>query len=66
MFLFYTEKFFKPLRVGTLPVAFGAPLQHYESMAPENSFLHVRNFSSVKHLADYMIYLDQNDDIYNR
>ena len=66
MFDFLAEKFYRPLQVGTLPVAFGAPLRHYEAVAPKNSFLYVRNFTSVKNLADFMTYLHENDDAYNR
>ena len=33
-------------------------------MAPPNSFLHVENFTSLKHLAEYILYLDKNEDMY--
>ena len=62
----FSEKFYLPLMVGTLPVAFSAPLNHYEIIAPKNSFLHVSNFSSIENLANYMKYLDKNDKEYNR
>ena len=43
----------------------GAPPEDYERMAPANSFLHVDRFTTPKHLADYLHYLDRNDKAYN-
>lgn len=63
---YITEKFFvQGLGSHVLPIAMGAPPEDYERIAPKRSFLHVENFESPKHLADYLHKLDQNDDEYN-
>ena len=33
-------------------------------MAPPHSYIDVRDFKSPKHLAEYLLYLDKNDDEY--
>ena len=49
LFLRYiTEKFYRALDHKVIPVALGAPLEEYTQVAPENSFLHVDNFTSPK------------------
>ena len=63
---YITDKFWKGLINGMLPVVMGPPIQDYERVAPPNSFLHVDNFTSVEALADYMTYLDNHDSAYNR
>jgi glycoprotein 3-alpha-L-fucosyltransferase len=43
----------------------GATKQQYLSAAPEHSFLHVSDFESPQHLAEYLRRLDGDDDAYN-
>ena len=43
----------------------GARPEDYAKVAPLNSYIHVEQFSSPEHLADYLHMLDQNDDLYN-
>lgn len=43
----------------------GAPREDYERIAPRRSYLHVEDFESPKHLADYLHKLDQSDELYN-
>ena len=43
----------------------GASLEYYRNLAPYKSFIHVEEFSSIKDLADYLLYLDKNDEEYN-
>ncbi|KAA0197302.1 hypothetical protein HAZT_HAZT006526 [Hyalella azteca] len=50
-------------RYDILPVVYG--LGAYEETAPPHSFINVFDFPSVRHLADYLIYLDKNDTAYN-
>jgi len=38
----------------------------YDSIAPPNSFINVKDFKSPKHLAEYLMKLDQSDDLYER
>ena len=48
-----------------MPIAFGAPPDDYARVAPPHSFIHTDDFSSPKHLADYLMELDANDALYN-
>lgn len=43
----------------------GAPREDYEKYGPERSFIHVEDFRSPKELAEYLHFLDKNDDLYN-
>ncbi len=44
----------------------GAHPNDYKYAAPSpHSYIHVEDFSSVKELANYLTFLDQNDDLYN-
>lgn len=42
-----------------------APREQYEKYAPKNSFIHVDDFDSPAKLAQFLIILDKNDDLYN-
>ena len=62
---YVTEKFFEPLTAGTVPVYRGAP--NVDLFAPgPHSFIDASKFSSAKDLAEFLIYLDQNDDAYRQ
>ena len=41
-----------------MPVVLGGA--NYERFAPPNSYINVADFDSPKHLANYLIYLDQH------
>ena len=43
----------------------GAAPEDYKRAAPPHSYIHVEDFDSPKELAEYLIKLDQNDDLYN-
>ncbi|KAA0202854.1 hypothetical protein HAZT_HAZT008540 [Hyalella azteca] len=60
---YITEKFFLTARYDILLVVFG--LGAYEEVAPPHSFINALDFPSIRHLADYLIYLDRNDTAYN-
>ncbi|GAB6029232.1 hypothetical protein CHUAL_005000 [Chamberlinius hualienensis] len=63
---YITEKFFvNGLGNDVLPIVLGAPKEDYERVAPVNSFIHVEDFQSPKHLAEYLHMLDKNDTLYN-
>ncbi|TMS36778.1 hypothetical protein L596_003862 [Steinernema carpocapsae] len=63
---YVTEKFFdNALKNGAVPIVMGAPLEFYESVAPPHSFIHVDQFRSPKELAQYLQYLDSNEEAYN-
>ncbi len=43
----------------------GARPEDYRKVAPPHSFIHVDDFESPRHLAEYLRKLDENDDLYN-
>ena len=52
---YITEKFFvNGLKRNILPIVMGASRESYERSAPDNSFLHVDDFSSPAQLAEYL------------
>ncbi|XP_039258879.2 4-galactosyl-N-acetylglucosaminide 3-alpha-L-fucosyltransferase FUT5-like [Styela clava] len=62
---YITEKFFDNALSGfAVPVVWGAKREDYEAIAPTGSFIYAEDFSSMKELAEYIVYLDQNDDAY--
>ncbi|CAH8448973.1 unnamed protein product [Schistosoma guineensis] len=63
---YITEKFFlNALKNTVVPIVMGASKSEYVRSAPSNSFIHVDDFNSVKQLADYLYYLDNNKTAYN-
>lgn len=65
---YITEKFWDRLSDPDymLPVAMGGlSVQEYVEQAPPNSFLHVRNFTTVEKLGKYLNYLMKNPTEYN-
>ena len=45
---YITEKFSRALEHKTIPIVLGATLEEYTKVAPQDSFLHVDNFTSPK------------------
>lgn len=63
---YVTEKYwYNALEHNAVPIVFGAGPYHQPSAAIPGSFINAADFSSVKALADYLIYLDKNDTAYN-
>lgn len=58
-----TEKFFRALLYPVVPVVMGGA--DYTSIAPPNSYIDVNDFPTVKALAQYLIKLSKNPDLYN-
>ena len=48
-----------------IPVVFGARKEEYAAVAPPHSYIHVDDFDGPEDLANYLHYLDSNDDAYN-
>ena len=65
---YITEKYWNTLSSNSynIPVALGARLQEYQMLSPPDSFLHVRNYTGAKALAEYMRYIDKDDKKFNR
>ncbi|KAK2141687.1 hypothetical protein LSH36_1057g00090 [Paralvinella palmiformis] len=59
---YITEKPFRTLKNNWVPIVLGA--SNYSAHLPPKSFIDVRDFYSPKSLAQYLRYLDQNDDKY--
>jgi hypothetical protein len=53
------------LRSDVLPIVMGARPEDYKALLPPDSYIHVDDFQSPKHLAEYLHVLDKNDTLYN-
>ena len=59
-----SEKYWRTVGQNIVPVVMGA--NYDEGAAIPGSFIDVSDFKSVKELADHLLYLDENDDAYNK
>ena len=48
-----------------VPIVMGATIDEYKAVAPPNSFIHVDQFESPAELAQYLRWLNANDEYYN-
>lgn len=62
---YVTEKLFHPLIVGSIPVYLGAP-NVAEFLPGNHCYINVNDFASVKDLADYLLKLDKNDELFQQ
>ena len=58
-----TEKLWDTMSVGTVPIVLGGA--NYSDILPENSYIDIKDFSSPKELADYVLKVDKDDELYN-
>ncbi|XP_053498475.1 4-galactosyl-N-acetylglucosaminide 3-alpha-L-fucosyltransferase 9-like [Ictalurus furcatus] len=63
---YFTEKLFKPLKFGTVPVVLGPPRENYEEFIPAESFIHVDDFKSPQELAEHLTLLDKDQKMYEQ
>ena len=61
---YVTEKFYRAFQTGTVPVVFGGA--NYSNFAPPHSYINARDFGTPQLLADYLLKLSQNRDLYAR
>ena len=61
---YITEKVWKSLLSGMVPIVYGASLEDYKRYLPPNSFIYVENFSSPKELVKYIKILEADDSKY--
>ena len=62
---YISEKLWRnALRTGAVPVIFGPHRDDVKEMAPENSYIHVEDFTTPKELVKYLNYLNTNDTAY--
>lgn len=67
---YVTEKYWqfydanRIFKVNILPVVRGAQEEYYKKMSPPNSYINAQLFKSPKDLAEYLIYLNENDTAY--
>ena len=63
---YITEKFWRPLVAGSVPIVRGSPTVLDWAPDVERSIIVADHFSTPKDLADYLLYLDQNDEEYEK
>lgn len=60
---YITEKYWGALELGIVPIVLGGS-SYSKQLAVPGSFINVMDFKTVKGLADYLKYLDKNDEAY--
>ena len=63
---YITEKFWRPLYVGSVPVVRGSPTVQDWAPDIEHSIIVADKFASPKELAEYLLFLDGNDTEYEK
>ena len=61
---YITEKTWRYLQNGMVPIVMGPSIETYKEKLPPDSFLHVDNFTSPTELVKYIKYLDSNNKVY--
>lgn len=59
---YMSEKVWQALRVGSVPIYYGAPEARF--FLPPHSTIFLRDYPSYDALIDYLLYLDRNDSAY--
>ena len=60
---YVTEKYWERLEQDSVPVVMGS---NYDMLAVSGSYINADDFKSIKELAEYLLYLDKNDNEYNK
>ena len=61
---YVTEKFYRAFDTGTVPIVFGGA--NYSLFAPPNSYINARDFQTPKLLAEYLLTLSRNLELYSQ
>lgn len=61
---YVTEKYWERIHHDVVPVVLGA--NYDDGVAIPGSYIDVNDFSSIKQLSEYLLYLDKNDTAYNK
>nr|AYF58455.1 alpha-(1,3)fucosyltransferase [Elephant endotheliotropic herpesvirus 1A] len=61
---YITEKLYKPLLAGSVPIVLGAARQNYEKYVPSTAFIHIHDYNSVSDLVAHIRTLDKNRTLY--
>ena len=62
---YVTERVFHALVAGSVPIYYGAD-NVKEFLPADNAAINIADFASPKELAEYLLYLDQNDEAYEQ
>lgn len=62
---YMTEKLMRPLHVGSVPIYYGSPAAQ-EWMPNNSTVIMVKDFESPKKLAEFITFLDNNDEEYEK
>ena len=64
---YITEKFYKSLYYGLIPIVYGPERNDYNHLVPKNSFIHVNDFDNdMNKLANYLQTIHENFTLYSR
>ena len=63
---YITEKLWRPLYVGSVPIVRGSPTVQDWAPSKEHSIIVADDFDSPKELADYLLFLDKHDEEYEK
>ncbi len=63
---YITEKFWRSLSLGIIPVVLGPKRQDYEQVAPPNSFIYAKDYSNPETLAKHLHHVATNKDEYEK
>lgn len=61
---YVTEKFFRAIEAGTVPVVWGAAKEDYMKFLPESAFIFVEDFPTLQDLVQHLNFLDKTDSEY--
>jgi alpha-1,3-fucosyltransferase len=60
---YITEKFYRALEMGVVPIVYGGA--DYSSYAPPHSYINAADFESPQALADYLLIIERNPCLYS-